>query len=63
MPSRVEETFGEDGALLDSALDGRTARLLDKRELSICAQQHAHERHRESDHDTCEAAQRVTTES
>lgn len=64
LPSRVEETFDEDGgAPLESALDGRAARSLDDPELSIRAQEREHERHKESDHDTCEAAQLVTTET
>jgi hypothetical protein len=63
MPSRVQQTCAENGAPLDSALDGAAARFLDQLELSIRAQEHEHERHKESDHDTCEAAQLMTTES
>ena len=63
MPRRAQQGFGEDCAPLDSAIVGRAARFLHGLELSIRAQERGHERHKESDHDTCEAVQLVTTES
>lgn len=63
LPSRVQETLGEDGAPRDSAHDGRAAGFLDELERSTRAPERERSRDRVPDRDTCEAAQPVTTES